>query len=825
MNRSILLCILSFSLAVANAAPDFQSRHLAIGLSRTAPAFSVLSVDSLGQGKVSGNPVLASSQTVAGLELDGQTYQAAGQPVWAVAWSEKSVTLRSVAQHGTPSQPFNLTFDQKANHATLLGLMKPGERKVNLPCLLHLPDMGTLRITCDLPGAQLDYDARRRTKPAFVSIAFPPATAAQPSVEYRLEVVSIYPELPGIEANPLYDGFRRDWLNIFQVNPRVQMLANNASSDPCSFTLFEYSDLARHTPPLAPGLTANDLIRMTLDRYLGGALGYGQVGYACQPVDADLISWPTPFTSLDTLPSFLISACNYVEGSGDLNWARAHYAKLASWGREMFAADKDGNGLIEYPGSGNHGDRPSRERRPSNWWDTVNFGHEDAFANALAYRAGSMFAALAKQLGHADDARFFGERSARLRAAYAPALLNPASGLVAGWKSADGQLHDYAFTFVQGMAVTFGLLDNSTANAVMDRLLAKMTEVGYTRFELGLPGNLIPVRRGDYVDHDTPPQVHGVPKLDDGSDGFQFYENGGATGCWAYYTVKALYQLGRTEEARRIYHPMLAGYARGEFQGFGENGMSRDWRDWQGGCHGYEGLLVDNYHALLAVMDDAQAAESDLKPLAAFAPGSRILFQGDSITDGNRGRSLDPNHILGHGYVFILAAKFGAAFPGAQLEFVNRGVSGNTVLDLEKRWVADTLEIKPDVLSILIGVNDKGRGVPLEQYERVYDKLLADARAANPKIKLVLCEPFLLDTQATGPQQGAASPDITKRQGIVARLAEKHGAALVRFQAALDRATGRAPVSHWIWDGVHPTYSGHQILAGEWERTVREFWK
>src|SRR5580693_2752855 len=116
---------------------------------------------------------------------------------------------------------------------------------------------------------------------------------------------------------------------------------------------------------------------------------------------------------------------------------------------------------------------------------------------------------------------------------------------------------------------------------------------------------------------------------------------------------------------------------------------------------------------LLAPLAAVRAAE----PIAAFTPGARILFQGDSITDGNRGRSLDPNHILGHGYAFIIAAKFGAAFPEANLEFFNRGVSGNTVLDLEKRWQKDTLDLRPDVLSILIGVNDRGR-VPLDEYER-----------------------------------------------------------------------------------------------------------
>ncbi|MEI7946077.1 MAG: SGNH/GDSL hydrolase family protein [bacterium] len=221
----------------------------------------------------------------------------------------------------------------------------------------------------------------------------------------------------------------------------------------------------------------------------------------------------------------------------------------------------------------------------------------------------------------------------------------------------------------------------------------------------------------------------------------------------------------------------------------------------------------------------ARTALCETEPIKAFTPAARILFQGDSITDGNRGRSADPNHILGHGYVFLLAAKFGAACPEAKLEFINRGISGNTVLDLEKRWQTDTLDMKPNVLSILIGVNDKGCGVPLGQYEQTYDRLLADAKAANPKLKLVLCEPFVVNHRATTPQHGSPNADIVKRQEIVERLAKKYGAALVRFQTALDRATERAPAIHWIWDDIHPTYSGHQILADEWERVVRDYWK
>ena len=205
------------------------------------------------------------------------------------------------------------------------------------------------------------------------------------------------------------------------------------------------------------------------------------------------------------------------------------------------------------------------------------------------------------------------------------------------------------------------------------------------------------------------------------------------------------------------------------------------------------------------------------EPIAAFTSGARILFQGDSITEGNRGRSADPNHILGHGYVFIIAAKYGAAFPDLKLDFLNRGVSGNTVLDLENRWQKDTLDLKPDVLSILIGVNDEGR-VPPDQYEQIYDKIITQAKSVNPNLKLVLCAPFVKPA-------GKISEGIRQRQEVVARLARKHGGALVQFQPVFDEAAKCAPADYWIWDNVHPTYRGHQLMADEWERVVHDFWK
>jgi len=214
---------------------------------------------------------------------------------------------------------------------------------------------------------------------------------------------------------------------------------------------------------------------------------------------------------------------------------------------------------------------------------------------------------------------------------------------------------------------------------------------------------------------------------------------------------------------------------------------------------------------------------ADFPEVPAFGANARVLFQGDSITDGNRGRSADPNHILGHGYCFIIAAQYGSQFPERKLVFMNRGISGNTVSNLQARWQKDTLELRPDVLSILIGINDCSK-VPLDQYEQVYDSLLTETKVALPNVKLVLCEPFYLPKG--GHREGdAREQDVKKRQVIVAKLAEKHHSALVRLQHVFDEACQRAPAEYWIWDGVHPTYSGHQLVAEEWVKTVSQFYK
>jgi lysophospholipase L1-like esterase len=209
--------------------------------------------------------------------------------------------------------------------------------------------------------------------------------------------------------------------------------------------------------------------------------------------------------------------------------------------------------------------------------------------------------------------------------------------------------------------------------------------------------------------------------------------------------------------------------------------------------------------------------------MPVFFDGARILFQGDSITDGNRGRNTDPNHILGHGYQALIASRFGADLPNRHLTFMNRGISGNTVSALAQRWQADTLDLKPDLLSILIGVNDLSFGVSAEQYEQQYDQLLADTVKILPKVQLVLCEPFGLPVGGKKKNWEKYRAQIAERDAIVNRLAVKYHAPVVHFQKMFENATSRAPAEYWIWDGIHPTYAGHQLMADEWVRTMRSW--
>lgn len=205
-----------------------------------------------------------------------------------------------------------------------------------------------------------------------------------------------------------------------------------------------------------------------------------------------------------------------------------------------------------------------------------------------------------------------------------------------------------------------------------------------------------------------------------------------------------------------------------------------------------------------------------------------IMFQGDSITDGGRGRTEDLNHILGHSYPYIIASKLGYEYAELLPQFINRGISGNRVSDLYARWNEDAISLKPDLISILIGVNDAWRimnRLPAgasDRFERAYRHLLEETRDVLPETALVLLEPFILKVGATEENWEEWRSKLDHYGAVVRELSQEFGAVFVPLQETFDRAAARVDAGYWLWDGVHPTAAGHHLIAQEWLKVVGE---
>ncbi|MCH5310551.1 MAG: SGNH/GDSL hydrolase family protein [Prevotella sp.] len=221
--------------------------------------------------------------------------------------------------------------------------------------------------------------------------------------------------------------------------------------------------------------------------------------------------------------------------------------------------------------------------------------------------------------------------------------------------------------------------------------------------------------------------------------------------------------------------------------------------------------------------------------------GRRVLFIGDSVTDGGWGRSgglmmptvernlKDLNHIYGHSYMMLCAAHFESFYPEEGLEFINRGISGDDLTRLEIRWQEDAIDIKPDVLSLLIGTNDVSYHLEkhtdatfdIKTWEQRYRHLLDQVREANSNVRIILGTPFAAQVGKVGK-----ASDYAERQRllgevteVICRIANDYDAILLRYDilfAVQAQEHPSVPASHWIWDGIHPTAAGHQLMANLW---------
>lgn len=490
-------------------------------------------------------------------------------------------------------------FDPQATPTTVLPKSWTGDGSLLLPAIISAPDFGQMLLSCKGGAnlkARLEGSRARHTVDLVVEL---PGLREKQTCTLSLTPVHL-PVPKGLKDKSLWLAARRGWFGALQCSAKwgdpgnpfsapAGMLANNVVSDPASCSLWFYADQAFWTPELAPGIAAMPLVRRTLDWWLDEkVLPSGEV----------ICYWDKAHF-LDANSGPLIAAWDYVETTGDKEWLARRIERLEFIADFLAKRDVDGDGLVEATQSGNYGTLKEPARSCA-WWDALNCGHKDSYSNALIYRAWRCLAALEVRLKRGEQEARYTQLADRLKAAYFTTLFNPQTGWLAWWKSEDGELHDYASPIINGLAIEYGLVEPAPGREILARLREKIEKVGFTRFDLGVPPMLVPVRRGDYL----LPDAAGCPKREDGTDTFGYYMNGGITAGQVLHFLAGHYVVGEGAEADRILRAMLERQAQGGFQNGALNAYPKgmDWTTWDGKPAGYEGYLADSFRFLQAVL-------------------------------------------------------------------------------------------------------------------------------------------------------------------------------------------------------------------------------
>ena len=204
----------------------------------------------------------------------------------------------------------------------------------------------------------------------------------------------------------------------------------------------------------------------------------------------------------------------------------------------------------------------------------------------------------------------------------------------------------------------------------------------------------------------------------------------------------------------------------------------------------------------------------------------KILFQGDSITDAGRDRN--DFHDMGQGYAKFASAMIADSFPDTEIEFINLGISGNRSDNLLARTERDIVDIQPDIVSILLGVNDvwhelseSPNGVELERWDKMYRMLIDDTLKVLPNIKIIICEPFVLEGAATSEQMDKFL-EVQMYAKAAKQIAEDYNFPFVALQDMLHEAALRSEPKYVLDDGVHPATGGAKLIADAWLKVFNE---
>jgi hypothetical protein len=506
---------------------------------------------------------------------------------WEIKIGPKTVEMAMAREVARPvaARPGMLRLAFDAGQTPLAPFYRPQRLGlVGLPCVLHAPDCGTVLVTAgdkSMAGfawASAEYASGKTWVHADLADEFPSRAdglvelplggwqgRARWSIERVVPLNGLAKQEPGLE------GIGRYALNGLQFRPDTDLLSNSSASINCCFCLWEYAEVAQFLPKLPGGIDPCDLLRRSLDVYFAGTPGHDVANISIYDRGYN--------TPVDTKPALIFAAWTVIRKTGDLEQLRRWLPHVEHIARLMEETDEDADGLLE----------TVKSTRAGGWYDTIRDAGKSAYGNALAYRAFQYMTDLERLADREDQARHYADRAERIGRAFLPTLLNPATGVIAGWKAFDGKLHDYWFPWINGMAIVYGLVPEKEAQAILDRFQAKFKKEGFTRYDLGLPNCLVEIPKPVYVVDNK----------------FQEYLNGGASPCFSYFYIQALYQTGRRSEADRILWAMISSFDAMLFNGgvgLGQGDPNRqEWHRWNGQRCGGEGFLTDSYHVLGAL--------------------------------------------------------------------------------------------------------------------------------------------------------------------------------------------------------------------------------
>lgn len=507
---------------------------------------------------------------------------------------------------------------------------------ITLPLVMNAPNYGIMRVTAE-GGAVLGRISPLRTLAELwldiIPGAVPQANglfempAGHGRVTLNFELTKIFPFGNTDKSNlftwwempPSYSFADRDnilgalpnaWLNGLSFRPDIARFANNSVADSAAACALYYADIAAYTPMLADELDPRQFIRVSAEQLLRDADSSAEY--------SDWRRWPTAAISP------LDCAWLYVASTGDWAWAERMRDGIHGFSTALQQLEDPGTGLVVCRDSGRPEDAGEMGYMGSCWCDSIRSGHLDSYSNAHAYRALNRAAELLERVDFAETAGQCRAQAVRLQAQFVPTFYDAESKQIAMWVDTDGRRYGFRSHFHLGAAVALGVVPDELARELLTDYLTRLQASGFTHYEWGLPIFLDPVPAAFYNGW----KGKGVDA--DGSDQLGVYMNGAVHTHQTYYLLQALYHVGMRREANELFMRMTPLARTGGLCGGLHSGL--DWRHpVDGRPSGYEGLLAEQYHYLLAAITGYLACE--------------LTIDGLTITgqDTERQRSVRPN--------------------------------------------------------------------------------------------------------------------------------------------------------------------------------------